>query len=131
MPVPLDLSDRPVNRKMLYEWVRAFQPNEADPGESFKEALLFRLREDQFWHPRDPPAIPEKDTQVILEKMEESVFFEIAPDGDGRNRIYVIFYSAGTFSIEVSKAELTRLYDQLKKHLGFTKTCTCNTDQGK
>lgn len=48
---------------------------------------------------------------------EDGIFFDIAPDGDGRNRIYVNFYQAGTFSVEVSRVELERLRSQLNKFL--------------
>lgn len=62
---------------------------------------------------------------------EDGIFFDIAPDGDGRNRIYVNFYDAGTFSIEVSRGELVRLHNQLGSFLNPSPApsrCACGGD---
>ena len=44
---------------------------------------------------------------------DEGVFFDIVPEPEENNRIYINFYNAGTFSIEVSREELEKLYKQL------------------
>jgi hypothetical protein len=52
---------------------------------------------------------------------EPGISFDFAPDGDGRFRIYVLFYDAGTFSIEISKEELEKLHDQLSVFISRSK----------
>jgi hypothetical protein len=49
---------------------------------------------------------------------EEGIFFDIVPEPAGKNRIYVNFYDAGIFSIEVSREELQKLQMHLNTFLG-------------
>ena len=50
---------------------------------------------------------------------DEGIFFDIVPEPEGNNRIYVNFYNSGCFSIEVSREELVQLREQLGKFLDF------------
>ena len=50
----------------------------------------------------------------------EGVFFDIVPEPEGNNRIYINFYNAGTFSIEVSREELEKLHKRLGDFIGRT-----------